>query len=109
MRVRGRGRRVTLVTACAMVAALLSGAAHADPGGPGSGRDGSGGYGYGGGDNPAPNIPGQGAVDRAKADVRARQVAVDGIQASLTAADRTLHGLEAAAGLAAEAYDTAVA
>jgi cell wall-associated NlpC family hydrolase len=110
MRVRGRGRRVTLVAACAVVAAASLGvAAHADPGGSGSGRNGSGGYGYGGGDNPAPNIPGQGAVDRAEADVRARQVAVDGIQASLTAADRTLHGLEAAAGLAAEAYDTAVA
>ena len=96
MRVRGHGRRVTLGTATAtaavVAAALLGVAAHADPGG-------SGGV----------TIPGQGDIDRAKATVRDRQVAADQLQASLAAADRRLHDLEASAGLAAEAYDTAVA
>jgi cell wall-associated NlpC family hydrolase len=101
MRMRGRGRRVALVAACATAAALLGVTAHADPGGAG-GSGGSGG-------SPAVTIPGQDTIDRAKADVRYRQAAVGQIQASLAAADHTLRGLEAAAGLAAEAYDTAVA
>ena len=89
MRGRGHGRRATLVTATVLTAALLGAAAHADPG--------------------TPVIPGQGTIDRAKADVRDRQTAADRIQAALDAASGHLHALEASAGLAAEAYDTAVA
>ncbi|WP_194916478.1 C40 family peptidase [Catenulispora rubra] len=89
MRGRGHGRRATLVTATVLTAALLGAAAHADPG--------------------TPVIPGQGTIDRAKADVRDRQSAADRIQAALDAASSHLHALEASAGLAAEAYDTAMA
>jgi cell wall-associated NlpC family hydrolase len=80
-----------LVTATVLTAALLTAAAHADPG------------------TPAPPIPGQGAIDRARADVRDRQSAADQIQQALTAASGRLRALEARAGLAAEAYDTALA
>jgi cell wall-associated NlpC family hydrolase len=89
MRGRGHGRRATLVTATVLTAALLGAAAHADPG--------------------TPVIPGQGSIDRARADVRDRQTAADRIQAALDAASSHQHALEASAGLAAEAYDTAVA
>jgi cell wall-associated NlpC family hydrolase len=85
---------VTLAAATvltALTAALLGAAAHADPG------------------VPVPPIPGQGDVDRAKADVRDRQDAADRIQAALDTASRRLRTLEARAGLAGEAYDTAVA
>ncbi|MBS2536371.1 C40 family peptidase [Catenulispora sp. NF23] len=89
MRGRGNGRRATLVTATVLAAVLLSTVAYADPS--------------------TPVIPGQGDIDRAKADVRDRQSAADRIQAALDAADGRLRSLQASAGLAAEAYDTAVA
>jgi peptidoglycan DL-endopeptidase CwlO len=93
MRRRGHGRRATLVTATVLTAALLGAAAHADPGNPvGPGQ-----------------TPGQGDIDRAKAAVRDRQSAADQIQQALDAAGGRLHALQARAGLAAEAYDTAVA
>ncbi|WP_194926079.1 C40 family peptidase [Catenulispora pinisilvae] len=89
MRGRGNGRRATLVTATVLAAVLLSTVAYADPS--------------------TPVIPGQGDIDRAKADVRDRQSAADRIQTALDAADGRLRSLQASAGLAAEAYDTAVA
>ncbi|ACU77264.1 NLP/P60 protein [Catenulispora acidiphila DSM 44928] len=89
MRGRGHGRRATLVTATVLTVALLGAAAHADPG--------------------TPVVPGQGDIDRAKAAVSDRQSAAAQIQQALDAANGRLHSLQARAGLAAEAYDTAVA
>lgn len=91
MRGRGDGRRAALVTATVLTATLLGAAAHADFGTPA-----------------VPAVPGQGDIDRAKAAVQDRQSAADQIQAALDAADTRLRGLQARAGLAAEAYDTAV-
>ncbi|NUP52100.1 MAG: hypothetical protein HOW97_32975, partial [Catenulispora sp.] len=107
MRRRGHHRRGTLVaagvTAGVLVAAFVGVTAHADPGNAGSGNAGSGNAGSG------PVIPGQDAIDHARAAVRDREAAAGRIQSALTAADNALHALEASAGLAAESYDAAVA
>ncbi|MEY9933682.1 cell wall-associated NlpC family hydrolase [Catenulispora sp. GP43] len=109
MRGRGHGRRAALVTATVLTAALLGAAAHADPGTPVT---------PGQAPRQIPSrtlgqtpgqFPGQDAVDRAEADVRDRQSAADHIQEALDAASARLHTLLARVGLAAEAYDTAVA
>ena len=109
MRGRGHGLRAALVAATVLTAALLGAAAHADPGpGPGTPVP----PGQTSGQTPGQRsvqIPGQDAVDQAKADVADRQSAADGIQQALDAAGTRLHTLQARAGLAAEAYDTAVA
>ena len=105
MRGREHGRRATLVAVTVLTAAFLGAAAHADPGTPaGPGQN----AGQNPGQNPGP-IPDQGVIDRAKADVRDRQSAAERIRQALDAASGRLHALEARAGLAAEAYDTAVA